>query len=58
MASSVKVVPLIERSSLYAVSLLALSVQARSMRLEETAVAVRFVGAAGTGSVVADTTFV
>jgi hypothetical protein len=34
--------------------LVALSVQASSMRLDETAVAVRFVGAAGTGSVVAE----
>ena len=43
------VVPLVERSILKPVSLLELSVQERLIWVDETAVALRFVGAAGIG---------
>ena len=49
----VKVTPSVERSTLKPASLVALSVQARSIRLEASGVAVRLVGAAGAGSGVA-----
>ncbi len=49
-----KLTPSVERSSLKPASLSALSAQTRSMRLVETAVAIRPEGAAGVGWVVAD----
>jgi hypothetical protein len=57
VAACVKFTPSVERSTLNPASFVALSVQARLTRLDETAVAVRFVGAAGTGCVVADAVF-
>ena len=57
VAISAKVTPSVDCSTLKAVSLKALSVQARLIRLEETVVAVRLEGAAGTGSVVAVAAF-
>jgi hypothetical protein len=56
-ATRTNVTPSAELSTLYPVSLVALSVQARLTRLEETAVASRPVGAAGAARVVADATF-
>ena len=53
-ATCEKLTPLVERSTRKPVSLVALSVHARLMRLVETAVAVRFDGAAGGGWVVAE----
>src|SRR4026207_1389778 len=44
-----KVVPSVDRSTLNPVSLFELSVQDRLIWLDDTAVAVRFVGAAGVG---------
>ncbi len=52
-----KLMSSVERSSLKPASLLALSVQTRSMRLVDTAAAVRPEGAAGVGWVVADAVF-
>jgi hypothetical protein len=44
-----KLVPFLERSTLNPVSLFELSVQERLIWLDDTAVAIRFVGAAGVG---------
>jgi hypothetical protein len=53
VASDVKFTPSAERSTLKPCSLVELSVHDRSIRLEVWGVAVRPVGGAGTGSVVA-----
>jgi hypothetical protein len=49
VASGEKPLPFLERSTLNPVSLFELSVQERLIWLDDTAVAVRFVGAAGVG---------
>src|SRR3972149_11492924 len=57
MLPRVKLTPSVDRSSLKPASFVELSVQARLMRLDDTVAAVRFVGAAGAGCVVAGAAF-